>query len=104
MPAEARTLQLQVRASTAAQATSLSGVPITLPLPAGKWVKISWQAPGPFDLAIRPSGPGRLDVRYNAGFDRWPAGVAPLPARPSDVGPWDNSDSTSVAGTRAFAW
>jgi hypothetical protein len=103
-PIGARTLALQVRASTAAQATSLSGVPIAVALPAGKWVKIFWQAPGPVDLAIRPGGPGRLDVRYSAGLERWPSGVAPLPARPADVMAWDTSDSTFVAGTRAFTW
>jgi len=102
--AGARTLALQVRASAAGQATSLSGVPIAVALPPGKWVKIFWQAPGPLDLAIRPSGPGRLDVRYSAGLERWPSGVAPLPARPSDVMAWDTSDSTFVAGTRAFTW
>jgi len=104
-PPGSRALALQVRASTAAQATSLSGVPIALALPAGKWVKVNWQAAGAgFDLAIRPSGPGRLDVRYNVGFDRWPAGVAALPPRPADVMAWDNSDSTFVSGTRAFTW
>jgi len=104
-PPGSRTLALQVRASMAAQATSLSGVPITLALPAGKWVKVNWQAAGAgFDLTIRPSGPGRLDVRYNAGFDLWPAGVAALPPRPADVMAWDNSDSTFASGTRAFTW
>ena len=104
-PAGARTLALQVRASTAAQANSLSGVPITLALPAGEWVKVNWQAPGNgVEMVIRPSGPGRLDVRYVAGLERWPSGVAPLPARPADVMAWDTSDSTWVAGTRAFSW
>jgi hypothetical protein len=104
-PPGARTLSLQVRAGTAAKATSLAGVPVALALPAGQWVKVLWQAPGNgLDLIIRPSGPGRLDVRYSAGFDRWPAGVAALPARPADVMAWDNSDSTFVTGTRAFTW
>ena len=63
------------------------------------------QAPGDgLDLVIRPGGPGRLDVRYTAGFDRWPTGVAPLPSRPADVMAWDTSDSTFVSGSRAFTW
>lgn len=104
-PPGARTLSLQVRSSVASQAAGLSGVPITLPLPAGQWVKLMWQAPGNgVDLAIRPGGAGRLDVRYSAGFERWPSGVAPLPPRPADVMAWDNSDSTFVTGTRAFTW
>jgi hypothetical protein len=104
-PPGARTLFVEVRSSVAAQATALAGVPITQPMPAGRWVKVAWQAPGNgLDLVVRPSGPGRLDVRYVAGFDRWPKGVAPLPARPADVMPFDDSDSTFVTGARAFAW
>ena len=104
-PPGARTMTLQVRSSVTGRATSLAGVPITLPLPPGKWVRLMWQAPGNGpDLAIRPSGPGRLDVRYSAGIERWPASVAPLPPRPADVMAWDTSDSTFVTGTRAFTW
>jgi hypothetical protein len=43
-------------------------------------------------------------MRYVATVEGWPAEAAPLPPRPADVMPWDNSDSTFVAGTRAFAW
>jgi len=104
-PPGAGTLSLQLRASTAAEAVTLAGVPINLPLPAGKWVTVSWQAPGNgLDLAIRPGRPGRLDVRYSAGLERWPRGVAPLPPRPADVMAWGDSDSTFVTGTRAFTW
>ena len=104
-PPGARTLTLQLRARTAAEAVTLAGVPINLALPAGKWVTVAWQAPGKApDLVIRPSGRGRLDVRYNALLERWPQGVAPLPPRPADVMAWDTSDSTFVTGTRAFTW
>jgi hypothetical protein len=104
-PPGARTVALQIRSSVASQATSLAGAPLKLSLPAGKWIKLAWQAPGNgLDLALRPSGAGRLDVRYSAGLERWPQGVAPLPPRPADVMAWDNSDSTFVAGTRAFTW
>jgi hypothetical protein len=104
-PAGARTLAVQVRSSVASQATGLAGVPLRLPLPPGQWVKVAWQAAGDgLELAIRPGGPGRLDVRYSAAVERWPPGVAPLPPRPADVMAWDNSDSTFVTGTRAFTW
>jgi hypothetical protein len=104
-PPEARTLRLQVRASTAAQITALSGVPVSLPLPAGQWVRVNWASAGEgLELAIQTAQRGRLDVRYVAGFDRWPATAAPLPPRPADLMPWDDSDSTFVSGTRAFAW
>ncbi|WP_293905898.1 M20/M25/M40 family metallo-hydrolase [Phenylobacterium sp.] len=104
-PTGARTLALQLRASTPANLTGLNGVPTELALPAGKWVRIYWQAPGHgLSLAIRPSQAGRLDVRYVAGFDRWPGEAVPLPPRPSDLMAWDDSDSTFVTGTRAYAW
>lgn len=104
-PAGARTLDLRLRAATGGEVTRIAGVPLELALPKGEWVRILWQAPGNgLEIALRPSGPGRLDVRYIAGFDRWPSGVAPLPGRPADLIAWDNSDSTFVSGTRAFSW
>ncbi|MEW5687406.1 MAG: M20/M25/M40 family metallo-hydrolase [Pseudomonadota bacterium] len=104
-PPDARTLRLDVRASTAAQITALAGVPVSLPLPAGKWVRVNWaSAAHGVELAIQPAQAGRLDVRYVAGFDRWPSAATPLPERSADLMPWDDSDSTFVSGTRAFTW
>lgn len=104
-PAGARTLTLQLRSSAGGQITRIGGVPIAVTLPQREWVSVYWQAPGNgLAVALRATGPGRLDVRYVAGFDRWPAGVAPLPPRPADLMAWDNSDSTFVSGTRAFSW
>ena len=74
-------------------------------LPAGRWVRIYWQAPGNgLALSIKATASGRLDVRYVAGTDHWPAGAVPLPQRPADLMPWDDSDSTFVTGTRAYTW
>lgn len=104
-PAGARTLELRLRAAGGGQVTRIGGVPAALTLAKGEWTRIFWTSPGtPLDISLRPGGPGRLDVRYVAGFDRWPSGVAPLPARPADLMPWDTSDSTFISGTRAFAW
>jgi len=104
-PPGARTLALQLRANTAARIERIAGVPADVRLPAGKWVKVFWWTPGQgLDLAIKPAGPGRLEVRYSAGFDRWPATATPLPPRPADLVAWDSSDSTFVTGTRAYAW
>lgn len=104
-PAGARTLELRLRAAGGGQITRIAGVPVELTLPKGEWVRINWQAPGTgVGIDMRAGGSGRLDVRYVAGFDRWPAGVAPLPPRPADLMAWDNSDSTFVSGTRAFTW
>jgi len=104
-PIGARTLELRLKASTGGQVVRLGGVPVVQALPKGEWVRIYWQAPGSgLTLDLQPTGAGRLDVRYVASFDRWPSGVAPLPQRPADLMPWDNSDSTFVSGSRAFTW
>lgn len=105
LPAGARTLQLQLRSSAPGQVTHLSGAPATLALPAGKWVRVRWQAAGAGpELTLRLAAKGRLDVRYLAASDAWPAQARALPPRPASVVAWDNSDSTFIAGTRAFAW
>jgi hypothetical protein len=104
-PAGARTLALQLRSSVWSRIETVAGVPDEVALPPGKWVRIYWRAPGSgLDLAIKPTGAGRLDVRYVAGIDRWPQGAVALPPRSADLMPWDDSDSTFVTGTRAYAW
>ena len=105
LPPEGRTLELRLRSTTQGHITALNGVAVNQVLPAGQWVRISWTTGGaPLDLAIKPAGAGRLDVAYVVGFDRWPREAVPLPPRPGDVMPWDDSDSTFVTGTRAFTW
>jgi len=102
---EARELDLQLRATVPGRVLSLGGVPMDMALIPGKWVRVYWFTAGKdLDVAIQPSGPGRLDVRYMTSRDAWPQGAIPLPTRPSDVMPWDSSDSTFVTGTRAFTW
>jgi hypothetical protein len=104
-PAGSHRLSVQLRADAAARLTAVSGVAANTALPPGKWIDISWTTPGqPLVLDLRPSAKGRLEMRYVATVDGWPAQAAPLPPRPADVMPWDNSDSTFVAGSRAFAW
>lgn len=104
-PPGARTLGLRLRASTPSRLTALNGVPTELALAPGQWVRIEWAAAAKaLDLAIRPSGPGRLDVRYEAVIERWPATAPPLPPRPADTMAWDDSDSTFLVGSRAFTW
>jgi hypothetical protein len=104
-PPGARVLSLRLRASMAGRLTSLAGTPVDVALPSGQWVQVRWMAArGPLRLGLQPSGRGRLDVRYVAAFDDWPKDAVPLPQRPTDIMPWDDSDSTFVVGTRAYAW
>lgn len=103
-PEGARTLTLDLRASTPAKVTAVNGVPLEVALPAGKWVRVRWQAPGRLSVPIRPTAPGRLDVRYVSTTESWPEDAKALPARPKDLMPFDQSDSTFVTGTRAYTW
>ena len=104
-PPGARTLTLWVRPTTPGRILTVNGAPLAMSLTPGQWTQVSWAtATQPVDLAIRTTGPGRIDVRYVAGIPRWPADAAPLPARPADLMAWDDSDSTFVTGTRAFTW
>lgn len=104
-PAGSHRLGLQLRASAPARLVAVNGVSTGMALPAGRWVHVYWVTGAtPLELSVQPSAAGRLDVRYAATIDHWPAEAIPLPARPSDVMPWDDSDSTMVTGTRAYAW
>ncbi len=104
-PPGARTLTLRLRATAPGRVTAINGVPADLNLIPGQWVRVAWAAAAvPVELTLRPGGAGRLDVRYVAGIERWPAAAPALPSRPADLMPWDDSDSTFVVGTRAFTW
>jgi hypothetical protein len=104
-PPGARVLSLQLRPDTAASVESINGIPAGLPLKPGAWTRVRWEAAQQgVHLVLRPGGPGRLEVRYAAVTDSWPAGAAPLPQRPAELMAFDQSDSTVVTGTRRFAW
>jgi hypothetical protein len=104
-PPGARSLQLTLQPNTAAFVAQLAGVPRHLALPPGGKTVVQWSAaPQGFDLVIHPGGPGALQVGYVARTDGWPSGLKPLPKRPADLMAFGDSDSASVAGTRAFSW
>jgi hypothetical protein len=104
-PPGARLLDLQLKSNTPARLDAVAGVQVDAGLVPGKWFKVYWTSAGQgVDLVLRPTGPGRLDVRYKTTLERWPAGVRPLPPRPADLMPFDVSDSTFVTGSRAYAW
>lgn len=106
-PPGARVLSLQLQPTTAAFLTQVAGIPVgPTALPPIGWTRVQWSAPpaGGIDLVLRPAGPGRLQVRYAATTEQWPAGAAPLPPRPAAQMAFDTSDSTVVTGQRTFAW
>lgn len=104
-PAGARTLTLRLRPSTDAAIERLAEIDRRLPLRAGRWTRITWEAePGGVQILMKPDGPGSLEVRYVATLERWPTGATPLPPRPRDLMAFDSSDSTILTGTRRFTW
>lgn len=60
--------------------------------------------PAPHQLILPAMSRGTLELRYALIDGPWPAGARPLPARPSDVMPFDLSDSAVRTGTVRFSW
>lgn len=104
-PPGARVLLLMLKPNTAVSIEQLAGVSERFVLPPGRRTIVQWAAsPQGFDIVLRPGGPGALEVGYVATLERWPPTAKPLPKRPADLMAFDNSDSTSLTGTRRFSW
>lgn len=105
-PPGARTLTLQLSPDTPARLVAVGAAPADTPLPPGQWTPLRWIAP-PADgltLALRPGGPGRLQVRYAMAFDDWPAGIVPPPPPPPGTMAAGRSGEMLVTGSRSLAW
>jgi hypothetical protein len=97
-------LSLRLTPTIAATVEQIAGVPVRLPVKPGETLRVRWETgAGGVDVVIRPAGRGTLQVRYLNRLDNWPV-AAPLPPRPADVAPFNDSDTTYVVGTRRFAW
>jgi hypothetical protein len=104
-PAGARTLTLELAPEAPARLVGAGTAAADLALPAGRWTRVSWDAPNAdgLTLTVRPQAPGRVRLRYAAGFDRWPAGIA-APQPPPGVMARGLSGSALVTGSRTVAW
>lgn len=105
-PPGAREIALGLQPDTFATLRSIQGARLSMPLAPGARSLVRWDAApeGGVTLVIRPAGPGHMTVSYNAKLEGWPAGAPPLPPRPRNVMPFNDSDSTYVTGTRTLAW
>lgn len=104
-PAGAREIALGLQPDTPATLQTIQGAPARLSLAPGARARIRWDAaPDGVTLVIRPAGPGKMTVSYNVKIESWPAGAPPLPPRPSNVMPFNDSDATYLTGTRTLAW
>lgn len=105
-PPGVRVLVLRLTPNTPTVIEQLAGVPTHLALKPGAGTLLRWAAaPQGLDIILRPGGPGKMEVGYIATLEQgWPPGAKPLPKRPADVMAFDDSDSTSIVGTRHLAW
>lgn len=104
-PAGSDNISLRLTPTVAMNVETVSGVVAPLDLKPGKTGRVSWQgSPQGVDLMLMPFGPGRLEVRYISMRPDWPAAARPLPSRPANVAPFNDSDATLVAGTRSLSW
>ena len=98
-------VSLRLTPTVAMKLETVAGVAAPLNLTPGKTAQVIWQAsPQGVDLVLAPSGPGRLELRYTTTRPDWPATAGPLPQRPANVAPFNDSDGTLTAGTRRLSW
>jgi hypothetical protein len=100
-----RVVMLDIRSTAAIGRVQVNDMVPALRPKAKEWVRIRLMgAPTANQIFLTPSGPGSLEVRYAVVAGGWPAGARPLPARPSNVMPFDLSDSAVETGTVRFSW
>ncbi|ATQ41827.1 M20/M25/M40 family metallo-hydrolase [Caulobacter mirabilis] len=104
-PVGARVLILDVKSDVKATQTRIQDHDAAMLAKPGRWTRVRWvSAPDGLTLAFRPAGPGKLEIRHAAITDGWPAGAEPLPARPANTMPFDQSDSAVTIGATTVAW
>lgn len=100
-----RVLALDIRPSGKVSGMVIDGVAVALRPTPGRWTHIRLTGGRAASaVTVTPGEAGLLDVRYGVIDEHWPAGVRPLPPRPSDVMPFDLSDSSVVTGDLRLTW
>ena len=101
----ARKLVLWLRSPQALGELRVNGIPVRPQTRPGAWIKIAWHGPrGGLEVIANPPAKGSIEARWAAVGEGWPKAAKPLPPRPKDAAPWDDSDSTAVIGTMKTAW
>ncbi len=95
----ARQLRLDLLAAAPIGPAEINGRPAQLSQRQGAWTHIVWNAPGRQGLLASLKAAGPVEVRWAEVFDGWPADAGPLPPRPPNTMPWQDSDSTVLIGS-----
>jgi hypothetical protein len=100
----AGTVTLDFRATAPITLTQVDGRPVTAKVAAGQWVHIRTTALRLNWVRFIPAGPGSVEARAAVIDSAWPKGAKPLPPRPSNVMPFDRSDSSVVISGAQLSW
>lgn len=100
-----RVVALDVRPSGKVSGMTIDGVAVALRPEPGKWTHIRLSGATTVSaVTITPGGAGSLEVRYAVIDEHWPSDARPLPPRPSEVMPFDLSDSAVTTGRIETSW
>lgn len=99
----ARALSLDLTAARAASAVTVGGRPADILKVPNQRTSFSWRpADQGVSVSLRPSGPGRIAVRYALTLGQWPADAAPPPPRSPAQMAWGDTDALVLLGSAAI--
>jgi hypothetical protein len=102
--ATATTVMIDVKATVPLILTGVDDATTKVEIPAGGWLRVRTPAEKLNFLSFSASKPGSAEFHWALIDSAWPAGARPLPKRPSDVMPFDRSDSSVLMGTEKLSW
>ncbi|HEX5378391.1 MAG TPA: M20/M25/M40 family metallo-hydrolase [Phenylobacterium sp.] len=104
-PPGAVQLGLDIRVKGKVTETTVNGRLTPMLDKPGQWTRLRFEAvPQGIAVGFRAAAPGEIETRYSAVTEGWPAEARPLPPRDARTMAFDNSDSTTVIGSRRFSW
>jgi hypothetical protein len=101
---DARALSLDLTLEQPATAATVAGRAADLLKTPGARTAFRWRrADAGLAITFRPSGPGKVAVRYAMMLDHWPADAAPPPRRSPSQMVWGDSDALVLLGSAEIA-
>jgi hypothetical protein len=101
-----RSMHVLIKPSVALTDTAVDEKPAALSPARGQWSEIDYYAPGQDEIALSFTARerGSMDVWVLEVRDGWPSTMTAMPARPTAVVPWRNSDTTLIADRLSMSW